>query len=458
MPYPKTPAFRPVCRTVQEALRGGLPHGPFNFGLYFMKWFFVADGLPPAEAPRPKKPWACCLSDETRLKQRGRYFDPNILLDNLDVSLALFNGARQYLRQILQDHRGTPRPRIGPLIVPVTWDRPTMAAFLQKKHQALEAAARSYAALGFAYLRIEAQLLSPLILGLGLEHPSEKGFRFDWTLGLPVIPASGIKGVVRLAWLVNELNLLHNKEAAHSFAVEVERNIFPDPFRRLFGAGGDKDALRGGIIFLDAYPKTLPRLKAEIMNCHYPDYLNRATRGPTEDQRPNPQKYWAVAPHLTDGRPLSFVFRLLLSPEIQKQPDLQEGLLAAFEGALAEHGLGAKTAVGHGRFAPREAPPAASAGEPPPSSEGGVAPTGEPPPVKAPAAAQVWEGARLTWNPGRQEVEAAWQGQKATGKGRDLVPQELQERLIRRRHPVTARLTVEPVGLAFRLVKIETTP
>ena len=84
------------------------------------------------------------------------------------------------------------------------------------------------------------------------------------------------------------------------------------------------------------------------------------------------------------------------------------------------------------------------------------APPAEAVPVKALQETQVWEGARLTWNPGRREVEATWQGKRATGRGRDLVPEKLQERLINKKKAVAARVTVEPVGLAFRVVKIET--
>ena len=368
MAHPMTQAFRPVCRAVNQALQGGLPSGPFNFGLYFMKWFFVADGLPPRDAPRPKKAWACCLADETKLKQRDRYFEPNILLDNLEVSLALFNGDRQYTREVLQkDHRGKFKPKPGSMPLPSSWDRSAMQTLLHQKDQALEDAARSFVRLGYQYHRLERHLTSPLILGLGLEHPSEKGFRFDWTLGLPVIPASGLKGVVRLAWLVQELNRQPDEDAAKRFAHQIlNENRYPDAFRRFFGTGGEKDARRGRVVFLDAYPGTLPRLKAEIMNCHYPDYLNKNRRGPTEDQRPNPQKFWAVHPLAEDRRPVAFVFRLLLSPEISEDHQLKEGLLQAFEAALQEHGLGAKTALGHGRFRPPAGVMADSGQEPAP--------------------------------------------------------------------------------------------
>ncbi|MBI5604005.1 MAG: type III-B CRISPR module RAMP protein Cmr6, partial [Deltaproteobacteria bacterium] len=102
-------------------------------------------------------------------------------------------------------------------------------------------------------------------------------------------------------------------------------------------------------IFLDAYPTRVPRLKAEIMNSHYPKYYDDGKQGPTEDQSPNPQKFWAVDTQM-DGHPLNFVFRFLLHRDIASHSEypilFEKGLRAALE----KHGLGAKTAIGHGKF------------------------------------------------------------------------------------------------------------
>jgi len=97
----------------------------------------------------------------------------------------------------------------------------------------------------------------------------------------------------------------------------------------------------------------------------------------------------------------------------------------------------------------REAPPAPVI-TPPPEEETPTPAPGAPAP-----ATEVWEQATLTWNPGRQEITAAWQNRKAFGRGKDLVPESLQPRLIGRRKSVTARLTVEPVGNIFKIIKIE---
>ena len=60
----------------------------------------------------------------------------------------------------------------------------------------------------FELNEINAQLISPMILGLGSGHPTEKGITLDRNTGVPYIPASIIKGVCRTA--ANILNLNDN--------------------------------------------------------------------------------------------------------------------------------------------------------------------------------------------------------------------------------------------------------
>jgi CRISPR type III-B/RAMP module RAMP protein Cmr6 len=174
-------------------------------------------------------------------------------------------------------------------------------------------------------------------------------------MGIPYIPANSIKGVVRHAFLVNRLNEL-DEAKAKEFWMQIIIGLLDDGARELFGCGEDKknnqQDQRGGIIFFDVFPEELPRLTPEIMNCHYPDYLNKqAERGPTEDQQPNPQKYWAISPWLDNDRkkPLHFIFRMLVPTDIASSEN-GEKLRIALEEALSTHGLGAKTAVGHGKF------------------------------------------------------------------------------------------------------------
>ncbi len=357
----ETQAMRPVSKAVNDALgKLKLPSGPFNFGLYFNKWMYVVDGRYCQER-LPDKGWACCGADETKLvRNREKVCDPNQLLDNLDVSICLFNRDQSYRRKLPKEQRGKDgnisyKEDESAISMAEKWDWEKSEKLLKAKHVSLDKSAVAYHQLGYEVLTCRARLLSSLVIGLGNEHPTEKGFRFDWTLGVPFIPATGLKGVVRLAFLVNRLNEL-DETAARTFWGRITKGLLEDDAKKLFGCSedaknGQRDQ-RGGIVFFDAYPEELPRFAPEIMNCHYPDYLNKqAERGPTEDQQLNPQKYWAVSPWLDKDRkkPLHFIFRMLVPKKLTDGP-YNEKFRDALQDALYVHGLGAKTAIGHGRF------------------------------------------------------------------------------------------------------------
>lgn len=362
MEIPSTDALRPINSRVQRAI-GEWPQGAFNFGLYFNKWFHVVDRsqLDPRDRwYRGKKFWPCSMQDETTLvKNRGAdWCHPNPLLDNFQVSIALFNGEDTYPRkQLLETNRGYKESDPRPTPIQGKWNREEAAKRLQARHDALDRTIRAFTAIGYRDFSVSVCCKTPLITGLGNEHPTEKGFRFDWSLGVPIIPASGVKGVIRLGYLVEELNRIKDEGDAEEFWKRASNGLLSSEAQEKFGCGEHsvpkQSARRGKVVFLDALPETLPRLKPEIMNCHYPEYLNRSERGPTEDQSPNPQKFWAVDTMTRENgkeTPLKFVFRILVDREIADDPHRLQLLQSAIGAALEDHGFGAKTAIGHGRF------------------------------------------------------------------------------------------------------------
>jgi CRISPR-associated protein Cmr6 len=388
------------------------------------------------------------MADETKVVEKNQACNPNNKLDNFDISLGLFNGSKNYRRTIPVNINNKIREDPQNVPVPGSWDRQTAETMLRGKHHALESASSALMKLGYELQSLEFRLETPLVLGLGDEHPTEKGFRFDWTLGIPFIPASSLKGVVRLAWLVSHLNGLSSPEEAEAFCRRLtndkleEAESLPEDALALFGCGGDRSR-RGRVIFLDAYPQDLPRLKAEIMTCHYRDYYE-GKRGPTEDQQPNPQKFWAVDPFRDEARkqPLTFVFRLLLAPEIAQNPGQKKRLLHALEAALQKHGLGAKTAIGHGRFRQGET----------------SSPTPETQEIKKPErppAVEVWERASLSWDPGSGKLTATRGKDKAYLRGKDAVnqvlPADLFRKVVEKRKTADARVTVQD----FQITKVE---
>lgn len=209
---------------------------------------------------------------------------------------------------------------------------------INSRNEEIEELCKSFSRIGYNNFSFCCELKSPLIIGLGNDHPTERGFTFHWTMGVPYIPAESVKGVVRLAYLMNEATedenfFKHWAEEDENFWQEVETI-----FGRTEKEGPSK---RGKVVFLDTFPVEVPTLTLEITTCHYTDYY-AGKRGPTEDQNPNPLPFLAIAP----GVKFKFIF--LASNDINHE-EIKK-LEASFMAAIKEHGFGAKTAVGHGRF------------------------------------------------------------------------------------------------------------
>ena len=184
-------------------------------------------------------------------------------------------------------------------------------------------------------------LKTPLVTGIGESHPHEVSMVFDHNLGIPYIPASGVKGIVRFAHTVSlipsipEGMLKYDKDGKPYFNDEESWTGVAD----LFGT----QAKRGSVMFLDAYPEKTPELHVEIMNPHYGDYYSDDNhRTPPGDYLdPTPIKFLTTAPGTV------FIFRALVEKEKAELPAMVK---AAFRKILTEEGIGAKTAVGYGRF------------------------------------------------------------------------------------------------------------
>ncbi len=196
-------------------------------------------------------------------------------------------------------------------------------------------------------ITITARLVSPLIVGIGQTHPNEVGMTFDHTIGIPYIPASGIKGVVRLSYILaiilNESGTLKN-EFKDEEKISLEKTDIPEIFGGDKSIGNKIETLKGNVIFLDAYPLNIPELYVDIMNPHYGDYYSddKNKKPPADYLNPNPIKFLAVA------KGTEFIFRLLVLKSIDEK--IKEKFKKAFERAIECEGIGAKTALGYGLF------------------------------------------------------------------------------------------------------------
>ena len=205
----------------------------------------------------------------------------------------------------------------------------------------LERQSHLSATLGDKVLTIEAESIAPFVTGTGIDHPLENGMAFLNPYGLPYLPGSSVKGVVRRAaqelagiapgvtcddsydWTENAVVLLFGKQ--------------PPP--------GVDDASRGALTFWDVLPRC-SGLSVDIMNPHYGKYYE-GSEPPHDAGIPKPIYFLTLPPKS------SFAFhvqcdlhRLRCADELTGQ--WQTLLKAALDHAFEWLGFGAKTTVGYG--------------------------------------------------------------------------------------------------------------
>jgi len=206
-------------------------------------------------------------------------------------------------------------------------DLAVMKALLQRQG----AAAKTFEGNGDSLI-LETQSVSPFTSGLGNQHPLENGFAFLNPYGLPYLPGSGVKGVLR--------------QAAHELRGGPE-GWTEDAIKALFGGDQDDDQQRGALGFWDVIPQIAGNtLTVEVMTPHQSHYYQKGAT-PHESGQPNPIHFITVPPGS------GFVFHVqcdarFLSAELAAGGRWRSLLEAAFAHAFDWLGFGAKTAVGYG--------------------------------------------------------------------------------------------------------------
>ena len=161
-----------------------------------------------------------------------------------------------------------------------------------------------------------------LVTGLGAESVMENGLRLHFTYGTPVIPGSGLKGVLRKALPES------HKDARKEDRRNIEWYLF-----------GDQDH-EGAATFEDAWwvpPAGAGKpLALDVLTPHHSAYMER--KGPpTEFDEPVPVHF------LTVGAKQEFLF-VIEAPTVAWKKYLHELL----KDALVREGVGAKRSTGYG--------------------------------------------------------------------------------------------------------------
>lgn len=217
-------------------------------------------------------------------------------------------------------------------------------------------------------LRLDARATAPFTTGLGNEHPLENGFAFLNPYGLPYLPGSGVKGVLRQA--ARELaggdwGNAHGwrGDDEKSFSVVIQKKTVALSMGDvLFGRetrDGDAEHVRGVLSFWDVIPEIKgENLHVEIMTPHQGHYYQwkKDRNGNPIEESPHESRQPIPIPFLTVPPGSGFAFHVVcdlarlhrLAPALAQDDRWKTLLTAAFEHAFEWLGFGAKTAVGYG--------------------------------------------------------------------------------------------------------------
>jgi len=197
---------------------------------------------------------------------------------------------------------------------------------------------------------------APFVTGMGNEHPLENGFSFLWPYGIPYLPGSGVKGVLRQAarelasgqWGESEWN---DEPVAE---IKIGKKQVPlTAMDLLFGLeseGGGKEHFRGLLTFWDVIPKIQGgNLLVEIMTPHQSHYYQKGEQ-PHDSGMPTPIQFLTVPPG--SGFNFNVVCDLprlqRIAPELARDGKWKALMREALDHAFDWLGFGAKTAVGYG--------------------------------------------------------------------------------------------------------------
>jgi CRISPR-associated protein Cmr6 len=208
-----------------------------------------------------------------------------------------------------------------------------------------------------------------LVVGLGSGSVFETSLTLHHIFGIPYIPASALKGVVRSVsfWEIAKSEMKKNE----NFNIEeFQKKLYDENISNfdteeiiihkiLFGT----QEFKGLLIFLDSYPENnnFDIFELDVMTPHYQEYYTK-TQTPGDWENPNPITFLTVKKGipfefnvLIDKHRLQEIEKNKIIPEkviekLKNYEDLKNKVKRWLELALKEFGVGAKTRLGYGIF------------------------------------------------------------------------------------------------------------
>lgn len=210
-----------------------------------------------------------------------------------------------------------------------------------------------------------------LTLGLGGASVFDTDITLHHIYGVPYIPASSIKGVVR-SYIIETVFNNDEEQAILSqcfcdiFGCAKEHEIHRKGQKKVkklsyYGKNEPKKAdRRGKITFFDALPTDSSQIhiRMDIMNVHYSDYYRSEKKdGKYKEGEVKPPADWSNPSIINFLTVKDTTFQFLLASKDKSLEDLKikdKTIYKWLEEALENHGIGAKTAVGYGYMSKKQ--------------------------------------------------------------------------------------------------------
>ncbi|OQX98150.1 MAG: type III-B CRISPR module RAMP protein Cmr6, partial [Bacteroidetes bacterium 4572_117] len=131
-----------------------------------------------------------------------------------------------------------------------------------------------------------------MVVGKGISSVFESGMSIHHTYGIPYIPASAVKGILR-SWIISEYfsnngndlekaecRALRNFDFCKIFGTQEkttfikDKKVICEAISPLKNIKNETTEHIGNIVFFDAFPTKVPTVSVDIMNPHYPKYYN----------------------------------------------------------------------------------------------------------------------------------------------------------------------------------------
>ncbi len=183
-----------------------------------------------------------------------------------------------------------------------------------------------------------------LVVGLGGTSVYETSMTLHHIYGVPYLPGSAIKGLVRNRVIVELFDNVEGDREKDALSDSGFCHVFGSPENSVTGA------YRGAVRFFDAFPVSNPIISLDVMNPHYGPYY-AGDKPPADYHNPVPVCFLTVE---------DASFDISIGINESDNSTIESGVFVGktplevaaewVEQALKEYGIGAKTSVGYGLF------------------------------------------------------------------------------------------------------------